>query len=144
MNLRNVGILPQHYMASQSRRPLDLNLHRCENLVPRVVISRLNLLSKSWKSRDSSVDIALRYGLDNTVLGFYSWWGLGIFLFTTASRTALGSTQPPTQWMPGASSLEIKRPGLEADHSPPSSAEVKEWIELYLHSPIRLRGVVPT
>jgi hypothetical protein len=25
--------------------------------------------------------------------------------------------------------------GLEADHSPPSSAEVKEWVELYLHSP---------
>jgi hypothetical protein len=24
--------------------------------------------------------------------------------------------------------------GLEADHSPPSSAEVKEWVELYLHS----------
>jgi hypothetical protein len=30
----------------------------------------------------------------------------------------------------------------EADHSPPSSAEVKEWVELYLHSPIRLHGVV--
>jgi hypothetical protein len=25
-------------------------------------------------------------------------------------------------------------PGLEADHSPPSSAEVKECVELYLHS----------
>jgi hypothetical protein len=25
--------------------------------------------------------------------------------------------------------------GCEADHSPPSSAEVKEWVELYLHSP---------
>jgi hypothetical protein len=24
--------------------------------------------------------------------------------------------------------------GHEADHSPPSSAEVKEWVELYLHS----------
>jgi hypothetical protein len=32
--------------------------------------------------------------------------------------------------------------GREADHSPPSSAEVKEWVELYLHSPIRLHGVV--
>jgi hypothetical protein len=29
----------------------------------------------------------------------------------------------------------VKRPGREADHSPPSSAEVKEWVELYLHSP---------
>jgi hypothetical protein len=25
--------------------------------------------------------------------------------------------------------------GREADHSPPSSAEVKEWVELYLHYP---------
>jgi hypothetical protein len=25
--------------------------------------------------------------------------------------------------------------GCEADHSPPSSAEVKEWVELCLHSP---------
>jgi hypothetical protein len=24
--------------------------------------------------------------------------------------------------------------GREADHSPPSSAEIKEWVELYLHS----------
>jgi hypothetical protein len=28
---------------------------------------------------------------------------------------------------------EVKRPGHEADHSPPSSAEVKECVELYLH-----------
>jgi hypothetical protein len=25
--------------------------------------------------------------------------------------------------------------GHEADHSPPSGAEVKEWVELYLYSP---------
>jgi hypothetical protein len=25
--------------------------------------------------------------------------------------------------------------GCEADHSPPFSAKVKEWVELYLHSP---------
>jgi hypothetical protein len=67
------------------------------------------------------------------VLGFDSWQGLGIFLFTTASRTALGPTQPPIQWVLGALSPGIKRPGREADHSPPSSAEVKECVELYLH-----------
>jgi hypothetical protein len=48
---------------------------------------------------------------------------------------ALGPTQPPIQWVPGALSLGVKRPGREADHSPPSSAEVKEWVELYLHFP---------
>jgi hypothetical protein len=35
----------------------------------------------------------------------------------------------------GALSLRVKRPGLEADHSSPSNAEVKECVELYLHSP---------
>jgi hypothetical protein len=29
----------------------------------------------------------------------------------------------------------VKRPGREADHSPTSSAEVKEWVALHLHSP---------
>jgi hypothetical protein len=68
------------------------------------------------------------------VPGFDSRWGLGIFFFT-ASRTALGSTQPPIQCVQGALSLGVKRPGREADHSPPSSAEVKESVELYLHYP---------
>jgi hypothetical protein len=47
---------------------------------------------------------------------------------------ALGSTQPPIQWVPGAVSLRVKWPEREADRSPPSSAEVKECMELYLHS----------
>jgi hypothetical protein len=76
------------------------------------------------------------------IIGFDSRRGLGIFLFNTASRMALGPTQSPIQWVPGPLSLVIKRPGCEADHSPPSSAEVKECVELYLHSPIRLHGVV--
>jgi hypothetical protein len=61
--------------------------------------------------------------------------GLGIFLFTIVSRPALKPTQPPIQWVLGALSLGIKRPGREADHSPPSSDEVKECVEVYLHSP---------
>jgi hypothetical protein len=39
------------------------------------------------------------------VLGFDYRRGLGIFLFTTASRTALRPTQPPVQWVLGALSL---------------------------------------
>jgi hypothetical protein len=59
------------------------------------------------------------------VLGFDSRRGLGIFLFTTVSRTALVPTQPPIQWVPVALSLGVKRPGRADDNSPPSSAEVK-------------------
>jgi hypothetical protein len=41
------------------------------------------------------------------------------------SRLALGSTQPPIQWVPGVLSLGVKWQGCEADHLLPSSAEVK-------------------
>jgi hypothetical protein len=62
---------------------------------------------------------------------------LGIFLSITVSISALGPTQPPIQWVPGVLSLGVNRPGREADHPPPSSAE-DECVELYFHSPIRL------
>jgi hypothetical protein len=48
---------------------------------------------------------------------------------------ALEPTQLPIQWVPGALSLGVKQLGCEGDHSPPSSAEVKECMELYLHFP---------
>jgi hypothetical protein len=83
--------------------------------------------------RDSSVGIALGYGLDDRGSRVRFPAGISI-LFTTASRTALGPTQPPIQWVPGALSLRLKRPWREADHSPPSSAEVKELAEPYIHS----------
>jgi hypothetical protein len=67
--------------------------------------------------------------------GFESRKGLGIFLLTTTSRPVVGPAQPPIQWVPEALSLGVKRPGCEADHSHPSSAEVKECVEIYLHSP---------
>jgi len=51
------------------------------------------------------------------------------------SRTALVPTQSPIQFLLGAVSLRVKRPELEADHSPPSSAEIKQCVEIYLHSP---------
>jgi hypothetical protein len=78
------------------------------------------------ESRDSSVSIALGYGLDNRVSRVRFLAGAGNFLFTTTSRTAQGPTQPPIQWVPEALSLGLKRPGCEADHSPPSTVEVKE------------------
>jgi hypothetical protein len=57
-----------------------------------------------------------------------------------SSRLALGSTQPPMQWVPGTLSLGVTRPGLEAHHSPTSSAEVKKMWIYTSTPPIRLHG----
>jgi hypothetical protein len=46
--------------------------------------------------------------------------------FFHLSLPALGPTQPPVQWVTGVLSPGLKaRPGRDADHSPPSSAEVE-------------------
>jgi hypothetical protein len=50
--------------------------------------------------------------------------------FPHPSRPAPAPTQPPIQWVPGLLP-EVERPGRGVDHPPPSSAEVKERIELY-------------
>jgi hypothetical protein len=46
-------------------------------------------------------------------------------------RPAPESTQPSTKRVPGGGALSraVKRPGREADHSPPTSTKVKKtWI----------------
>jgi hypothetical protein len=49
---------------------------------------------------------------------------LSNFHFSMSSGPALGSTQPPIKWVSGT-----KLQGPEADHSPPTSAEIKKmWI----------------
>ena len=75
--------------------------------------------------RDSSVGIATRYGLDGP--GIQSRWGRG---FPHPSRPALG---PPIQWVQSLS--EGKAAGVLRWPPTPSSAEVKERVELYNYSP---------
>ena len=84
------------------------------------------------RSRDSSVGIATRYGLDGP--GIESRWGRD---FPHPARSVLGPTQPPIQKGAG-SFLGVKRPGCGVEHPPPSKADVKETVELYLYSPSRL------
>jgi hypothetical protein len=66
-------------------------------------------------SHFSSVGIAT--GWTTEALGFEV---KEILLFCTASRPALGPTQPPIQWVP-----VVRRPGRESAHLPLASAEVK-------------------
>jgi hypothetical protein len=79
--------------------------------------------------RDSSVSIATRYGLD----GPGSNPG-GAEIFRTRPDRPWG---PPSLLYDGyrVSCAGVKRPGRGVNHPPPSSAEVKERVELYLYSP---------
>jgi hypothetical protein len=79
--------------------------------------------------RDSLVGIATRYGLDGP--GIESRWGA---IFSAPFQT--GPRANPASYTVGTGSFpRVKRPGRDVDHSPPSSAEVKERVELYLYSP---------
>jgi hypothetical protein len=73
---------------------------------------------------------------------FESGQGLGIFLFTTASRQAHGSH--PASYLMGirSSFTGVKRPGREGYHSPLASTEVKNAWSYTSTLPIRLHGVV--
>ena len=81
--------------------------------------------------RGSSVGIATRYGLDGPVIE--SQWRGGRVI-PHPSWPALGPTQPPIQWVPGAFP-EVKRPERGVNNPPRSSADVKKRVELYLYSP---------
>jgi hypothetical protein len=59
--------------------------------------------------------------------------GVKNFLFFTSSKPVTGPTQPPIQWVPGALSPEVTRPGREAGHSP-SLVPRSRMVELHLHS----------
>jgi hypothetical protein len=48
-----------------------------------------------------------------------------VSFFPTASRPAMEPNQPLTKWVLESLFLGVKRPGREADRSPPFSAEAK-------------------
>jgi hypothetical protein len=52
------------------------------------------------------------------------------FLFSIASRPALGPTKPPVQWALGALSSEVKQQEHEAYQSPPYNAKVKKGVAI--------------
>jgi hypothetical protein len=85
------------------------------------------------QNSDSPVGIALGYGLDDRRVRVPA----GAGNFSLHYRVQNGSGAHPASYPLGTrgSFHGVKRPGREADHSPPSSTEVKEWVELYLHFP---------
>jgi hypothetical protein len=87
------------------------------------------------KSRDSSVGIALGYGLDE--LSSMVRFPAGARNFSLYHRLQNASGAHPASYPMGTkgSFPGGKRPKREADHSHLSSAEVKQRVELYLLSP---------
>jgi hypothetical protein len=58
-------------------------------------------------------------------MGLNSRPGKEILLSSETSREVLGPNQPPTEWVRTGLYLDVKLPGREFDHPPPSIAEVK-------------------
>jgi len=98
-------------------------------LTPRQVRTILRSY-KINRGSDSSVGIATGYELDGPVIE--SRWGARL-----SAPVQTGPEAPPSllyngyRVFPGGK----ERPGHDADPSPPSSAVVKERVELYLYSP---------
>jgi hypothetical protein len=67
--------------------------------------------------------------------------GAGNFSLHHRVQTGSGAHPPPIQWVSGALSLEVKRSGRKADHSLPSSAEVKNAWSYTFTPPIHLHGM---
>jgi hypothetical protein len=97
---------------------------------------------KLKNSRDSSVGIATRLRLDDQ--GYRVRFPAGVGNFSLRCRLQNGSGAHPASYLMGTTDSfpGVKRPGREADHSPPSSAEVKNACIYTSTPPIRLHGVV--
>jgi hypothetical protein len=85
-------------------------------------------------SRDSSVGIASGYGLDDRMMGVQFLAEAGNFSVHHRVQNGPGAYPAFYPVDTGAVSLGVNRPVREADHSLPPSADVKECVELYLHS----------
>jgi hypothetical protein len=79
-------------------------------------------------SRVSSVSIVSEYGQDDRTIGVRFPAGAEDFSSSLCLQTGSGAhlVQCLVQWVPGVLFPGVKtRPGRDADHSPPSSAEVE-------------------
>jgi hypothetical protein len=77
-------------------------------------------LDSSGGDRDTSVGIATGYGLDGP--GIESRWGARFF-----AHVQTGPEAHPASCTMGIGPFpRVKRPGRDADHSPPSRAEVRK------------------
>jgi hypothetical protein len=112
----------------------QMNMKICKlnnpcNIWFRNIIKKCNRIKRrAGIAYSVSVGIATGYRLDDQGIRVRVPGGKN-FHFSMSSRLALGPTQLPIQWVPRALSPGVKRPGREADLSPPTSTEVKKtWV----------------
>jgi hypothetical protein len=99
------------------RSPIQVAVPKC---VKGFIVSDVHFESVS------SVGMAVGYGLDNWGSRIRFPAGTGNFSLYHRVHNGSGAHQASYPMGIGALSLGVKRPGREADHSPPSNAEVKE------------------
>jgi hypothetical protein len=90
-----------------------------------------------WKSHDSSGGITLGYEPDYRASRVR--FPARAENFYLHHRVQNGSGAHPASYPMGTRGSFL---GRESDHSLTSSAEVKERVEIYLHSPVCLHGMV--
>jgi hypothetical protein len=119
------------FATCSSRQPITLCDPATISTVTATSFLRFVLFITSSGSRNSSVGIAFRYGLDGPGI---EWRYRRDFPHPSKSAPQ-GPTQLPVQCT--ASFPWIKRPGRGVNLPSPSSAEVKENVEVYLyHHPL--------
>jgi hypothetical protein len=132
-------------MITTCRCVWSLGFVTCLVLSHKMDVDGLNEIHISWnfvfvrtllENRDSSVGIGTGCGLADQMIGVRFSAGAGDF--SLHHRVQTGSGPHPASYPTGTrGSLPGSKtaPGHEADHSAPSSVEVKVCVELYLHSP---------
>jgi len=93
------------------------------NWIPRICEIMGIQIAILWEKLNVKMQNSYQYNWNQVATGwpgFDSQQGQGYFIFSTASRMAPGSTQPPIRTVP-----DVKRPGREADHWPPPKPKLR-------------------
>jgi hypothetical protein len=107
----------------------------CEHYMFQISVNKFIYKCLKLHCRDSSLSILMAKGWRTKESGFDFWQGQEIFLFSTASRLAMGLTQPPIQRVPDSLSQGVKLTRHEVDHPSSFFAEAKNaWSMPHSHS----------
>jgi hypothetical protein len=93
-------------------------------------------------SVQNSLHTPFHVGYALSIIHLYMYIHTYIHTYTHTHILPLSPTQLPIQWVPRAPSPRVNRPEREADHSPSSSAKVKNAWRYTTTPPIYLHAVM--